>query len=229
MLALCLYAIIALAVQTLVRIDEEVRSVIDFADAAVCALFFVDFWISLLRAENRWKYLTTWGWLDLLSSIPMLDVGRWGRIARIVRIFRVLRGFRGSRVLAEVILRRRAESTALAASLVAILLIALCSVAVLQFETDPESNIKTADQAIWWAVSTISTVGYGDYYPVTGEGRLVAMILMSAGVGLFGTFSGLLASWFLAHDEQRIESDLGELRAEVAALRATIEGQSRFP
>lgn len=61
-------------------------------------------------------------------------------------------------------------------------------------ETAPESNIKTAEDAIWWAFVTITTVGYGDRFPVTTEGRIIAALLMTAGVGLFGTFTGFIAS-----------------------------------
>jgi voltage-gated potassium channel len=68
------------------------------------------------------------------------------------------------------------------------------SIAILQFETTAESNIKTAEDAIWWSYTTLTTVGYGDKYPVTTEGRLIAMILMTTGVGLCGTFAGYIAS-----------------------------------
>ncbi len=112
-------------------------------------------------------------------------------------------------------------------SLVALLLIVFCSIAVLHFETDPESNIKTAEDALWWAFATITTVGYGDCYPVTWEGRLIATILMCAGVGLFGTFSAFLAAWFIGSEPGKgslqVSADLRELREEVAALRRTLE------
>jgi len=71
------------------------------------------------------------------------------------------------------------------------------SISILQFETAPESNIKTAEDAIWWAFVTITTVGYGDRYPVTTEGRIIAAFLMITGVALFGTFTGFIAAWFM--------------------------------
>jgi voltage-gated potassium channel len=107
----------------------------------------------------------------------------------------VLRGLRGAKLPAAVVLRQRAQNTFLAASLVALLLMVFCSIAILHFENVPQSNIKTADDAIWWAFATITTVGYGDR-PIPPEGRFVAAILMCAGVGLFGTFSGFLAACF---------------------------------
>ncbi|MCL4685452.1 ion transporter [Myxococcota bacterium] len=223
MLALCIFAILALGMQTTADLTPESAIVLQYADFAICVVFFVDFLYCLWRAPSRTHYFLTWGWLDLLSSIPMLEIARVGRVARIFRIFRVLRGLRASRLLAQLILERRAESTFLAASLVALLLLVVASASVLQFEIGHESNIRTAEDAVWWAFVTITTVGYGDRFPVTPEGRVVAGFLMAAEVGLFGTLSGLLASWFLRPATARETSERDALREEVALLRAAVE------
>lgn len=223
MLALCLFALLALAAQATIQLEPESVDVLQYADVVVCLFFFGDFLYSLWRAPSRTRYFVTWGWLDLLSSIPAINVARLGRLARVFRIFRVLRGLRASRLLAEVILERRAESTFLAATLVAVLLLVFASVSVLEFESHANSNIQTAEDALWWAFVTITTVGYGDRVPVTSEGRVVAAILMTAGVGLFGTFSGFLAAWFLKPGVGAETSELGELRKEIGALRGAIE------
>jgi voltage-gated potassium channel len=87
-------------------------------------------------------------------------------------------------------------------STIAILLVIFSALAILQVETDPNSNIKTAEDAIWWSYVTVTTVGYGDKFPVTTEGRIIASILMTAGVGLFGTFTAFVSSWFLAEKKE---------------------------
>jgi voltage-gated potassium channel len=222
MLILCIFALGALAGQVAVSLDPEIRTILDYADYAICALFLGDFVVSLWSSPNRWRYMTSWGWLDLLSSIPALNAVRWGRLARIVRLFRVLRALRATKVLTSVVIQRRADNTFLAASLVALFLVVFCSIAVLQVEDVEGGNIKTADDAIWWAMTTITTVGYGDRYPVTGEGRFVAVVLMCAGVGLFGTFSGFLAAWFLSPEEKKTENEIAELRNEIRALRSEL-------
>lgn len=224
MLALCLYALAALALDSFFQVQESTRQLLEYADTGVCLLFFLDFILSLIHAPKRWQYFFTWGWLDLASSIPMLGLLRWGRAARIMRIFRVLRGARATKIIASFVLKRRAESVGLAAALVSLLLLIFSSIAVLHFEkTASEANIKSAEDAVWWAFATITTVGYGDRYPVTSEGRIVAMLLMVAGVGLFGTLSGFIAAWFLSPENQQQKNELENLRQEIRQLRELIE------
>lgn len=223
MLSLCVFALVIMVLQGVYRRDAHVAQVLDYADTVVCLFFLADFGLSLARAPRKWKYMATWGWLDLISSIPSLDAGRWGRLARIARLSRVLRALRASRVLTTILFRERGKSVALAAALLALFLLVGSSVAILHFETMPGSNIKTADDAVWWAFTTITTVGYGDRYPVSGEGRLIAALLMTAGVGLFGAFSAALAAWFLAPEDEATDLEISALRGEVASLRTIIE------
>lgn len=103
----------------------------------------------------------------------------------------------------------------------------MASISILQVETAPESNIRTADDALWWALSTITTVGYGDRYPVTSEGRVVAAFLMCAGVGLFGMFSGFLASWFISPQASNDAGEVEALRKEIRSLRECVEAGFR--
>ncbi len=212
-------ALAILGVQVLAPIDGETEKILSHADNAICILFLFDFLRSLYRAENKWLYIRTWGWLDLLSSIPAIDALRLGRAKRILRIIRVLRGFRSTKILAEFLLKKRAEGVFMTASLVSFLLAIIGSIAILHFEQLPESNIKSPEDALWWSLVTITTVGYGDRFPVTSEGRVVAVLLMTAGVGLFGTFSGFIASWFLKPKEEANHDEVSLLRKEVAELR----------
>ncbi|NTV94536.1 MAG: ion transporter [Thiobacillus sp.] len=211
-----------LAVDTLFRLDPRTREIIAWLDNGVCLLFFVDFLITFWRAEDRAEYFWRWGWLDLLSSIPMVDELRWGRLARIFRIFRILRGLRSAKLVAEWFTDRRRESALLSAGLISLILVVFSAIAILQLETAPNSNIRSAEDALWWAITTITTVGYGDLYPVTSAGRLLAAAMMIAGVGLFGALSGLVASLLLRPAENRQEADLAELQADIRALRAQL-------
>ena len=137
-------------------------------------------------------------------------------------IRRRIRGVKAARSLARFLTHRRAESTLLAALLMTLLVIVMSSIAILQFELPARGNIAKAQDALWWAISTMTTVGYGDTYPISPEGRTVAVFLMAAGVGLFGTLSGLMASWFLAVPVEEADSDLTELKTLVVELRGQI-------
>jgi voltage-gated potassium channel len=227
-LILSIYAVGALAATTFFPLSTETKAILEYADTAVCVLFFLDFLVTFWRSPNRLRYMLTWGWLDLLSSIPVFAL-RWGQAARAIRMLRVLRGIRATKVLSEFILYRRAQSGFLAALLVSLLLVVFAASAVLQFETAEGANIRTPEDAVWWAIVTVTTVGYGDRYPVTWEGRVVAALLMTAGVGLFGTFSGFVASWFLdspARHSAELEA-IRSLQEEMAALREELRRVAR--
>ncbi len=223
-LALSIYALASLGAGVLFTLNDDSARILAWADHMVCAMFFGDFVYQLITSQNRLRYLYTWGWIDFLSSIPLVDAFRIGRIARIFRIVRVLRGVRATKLIAQFILARRTEGAVLAAALISMLLMVFCSIAVLQFESaNPDANIDAPSEALWWSFVTITTVGYGDRYPTTTEGRLVGALLMTAGVGLFGTFSGFVASWFLSAGIANETSEVELLRREIACLREDIQ------
>jgi len=230
MLVLSIFALILVAISTIFRLDEGSQTILLWADTTVCIIFFVDFIGSLWRAENRWKYFLTWGWLDLISSIPYIEIFRWGRAARILRVLRIIRSIRASRLLASFILRKRKQSAFLSVTLLVILLITISSVAILQFETSTGSNITGPEDAIWWSLVTLTTVGYGDRFPITFEGRIIGVFLMIAGVGLFGTLSGFIASWFVAPIQKEEDAEISMLRQDIQELRAVLsKKQLRSP
>lgn len=226
MLVLCVYAIGTLVLRSFFPLSGGTLKILTYADSAVCFFFLLDFVIQLVRAENRWRYLYTWGWIDLLSSAPAVPLVRWGRLFRIARLIRAMRTVKAVRVLVNVILARRAESTFLAVCLLSILVLIMSSVSILRLEDVPGGNIKTPVDACWWALSTMTTVGYGDRYPTTDAGRLVGAALMIMGVGLVGTFAGFVANWFHGVEQQRQEKEIIELGDEIRALREVLDAQS---
>jgi voltage-gated potassium channel len=230
-LGLSLYALAALAVEAVVHLDPNTRQVLDWVDTAICGVFVFDFAFNLVRAENSWRYMMTWGWVDLVSSIPRINVFGWvglmrlGRIARVFRILRVLRGVRATKMIASLILDRRAESGVLAVCLVSALMTVSAAIGIMHIERPPVGNINGPGDALWWALATITTVAYGDRFPVTPEGRVLAGLLMIGGIGLFGTLSGFITTWFLEPTNRRQETELTQLRHEIEALRRTIEAR----
>ncbi|MEM6793038.1 MAG: ion channel, partial [Acidobacteriota bacterium] len=168
-----------------------------------------------------------WGWLDFLSSLPAIDVFRWGRTARIFRILRLLRGLRAARIVTHFVMFRRAECAFWTTALIAVLVIILGSIGILQLERGAGGNIESGPAALWWSFVTVTTVGYGDHYPITGGGRALAASLMLIGIGVFGTFTAYLATHFLDDgDSSAQEAQIAELASELAEVkRLLLEGR----
>lgn len=206
---LSIYVLGALALDTFTTLDEEVSKLINYFDYLICAVFFFEFWYRLFTAENKWQYLK-WGWIDLLSSIPMIDAFRTARLVRLVRVIRIIKAYRSVQQLLAYLFQNRVKGTFVSAVLTAVLMLIFSAIAILKVETSPESNITTAEDAIWWAFVTITTVGYGDKYPITTEGRLVAAVLMTVGVGLFGTFTAYISSWFVEGNQLQSQAKTDE-------------------
>ncbi len=197
MFLLCIFVLGAMAFEVTLPIDSDTKKILNTVDTAICVIFFVDFLWRLATAKDRLGYLR-WGWLDLVSSIPAVSWFRLGRIFRVLRVIRVLRGLHSIKDLMAVGIKNRSESTFLSVVLVTIITITFGSIIILHFEQNFEgSNITTVEESLWWCFVTVTTVGYGDYFPVSTEGRMVACVLMTIGVGLFGTFTGFVATWFL--------------------------------
>jgi voltage-gated potassium channel len=208
-LILTFYVLGALVIDTVFVLPNETTRLLNYIDTSICAFFFIEFSIRFYQANNKLKFME-WGWIDLVASIPMIGIFRVGRIIRLIRLIRVIRAFHSTKKVIHHIYKNKAQGALTSVSIIAILLVIFSAIGILQVETDPNSNIKTAEDAIWWAYVTITTVGYGDKFPVTTEGRLIASILMTAGVGLFGTFTAYVASWFVIDNKAINESNKDE-------------------
>jgi voltage-gated potassium channel len=220
---LSLYVIVALVVDTFFHLSPEMHALLMDIDYAVCLVFFIDFLYRLLTAKSKLAYMR-WGWIDLLSSIPM-NFFLAGRLFRVFQLIRVLRAIRSIELITHFYFRNRVKSAFTSLAILAFVMIVFCSIGILKLEKDaPGSNIHTAEDALWWSYVTITTVGYGDKYPVTTEGRLLAAVLMTVGVGLFGTFTAYVASWFVIKKEEEDEAEKEEKNREHHKRKTTVIG-----
>lgn len=216
-LILSLVALFAIAADMFLKLPPEVSRILQGVDLIACALFFIDFVTRFWAAESKLAFMR-WGWIDLVASIPSVGVLRIGRVVRVLRILRLIRGIRSLRRFFGIVYASRVQGGVATVAVTMFLLVVFASVAILLCETAENSNIKTAGDAVWWSVTTVTTVGYGDRYPVTTAGRTVAIGLMLSGVGMFGAFSGIVATVFLGGSNND-----GGLAAEVKAMRAELE------
>jgi voltage-gated potassium channel len=197
---LSVYSLIALAFSTFLNLSPELERLLNYIDLLVCLLFLVDFFINFIQSENKLSFMK-WGWIDLISSIPAVDIARPGRIVRLIRLIRLLRAFKSTKILMNYIFKSKSQGAFLTVGLISLLTVIASSIAILQVESLPDCNIKTAEDALWWSYTTMTTVGYGDKYPITTIGRIIAAILMTIGVGLCGTFTAYIAAWFMENKD----------------------------
>jgi voltage-gated potassium channel len=245
-LVLTLFSL-AVMVLLLLPLGPESRQLLTLYDNVICVIFLADFLYNLARSRPRREYfIDQRGWLDLLGSIPsfgFFQLSALFRLARLSRFARIARLLSGSnrRELVRDMVENRGQYATFVTILLAGMVLSISSFLVLQFESrSPDANIKTGGDAIWWGFVTITTVGYGDRFPVTTLGRLVGLLVMFAGVGIIGALASILASLLVPSPNEddagepppqtvpRVGSDavaaeLAALRAEVAALRAEIQ------
>lgn len=205
------------------------KQVIEIFQLGVTVIFLVDFIYRLRTAESKTHYFfRNWGWADLLACIPFL------RILRLLRVFRVYRLMRdvGVENIKDQLLYDRAGSVLYLTIFLGLLIIQTASVLVLHVEAaNPDANIQTPSDAIWWSYVTITTVGYGDRYPTTNWGRVVGVLLMTSGVALFGVFTSFLANTFLSPREkpepEQAEPPPNSAAARLQELQQLLEEQEK--
>ena len=197
------------------------RDLLEVLLTGIWVLFGLDYLIRLWLAERKLRFIGT-HLLDL--AILLLPMFRQLRALRVITVIGVL-----NRQLRDDVRGRVVLYVASTVALVGF----VASVAVLDAERDaPDATITTFPDAVWWTLTTISTVGYGDRYPVTTEGRVVAACLMVAGIALLGVVTASIASWFVdnlrrageqvADEVEEVAEDVEEVAEDVAQAEASL-------
>lgn len=220
---LSVLAVALFGIDTFITLPEEVKKLIDFYDFILCGVFFIDFCLTFKRAKDRTKYFFTFGWLDFVSCIPVVDFFRMGRFAKIIKVVRLLRMAKSAHIITKNFMQNKRDNTVLMTALMGIIVICLSSILILMTEDVPEGKIHTAEDAIWWSFVTATTVGYGDYDPVTIGGRIIASLLMITGIGIFGVLTATLTSFF-SHSESHSEDD--DLKNEIREIKFQLQKMS---
>lgn len=187
-------------------ISELTLGVIQIINAIITIFFLYDFAYRLFTARSKSEYFfKSWGWTDLLACVPQLRIFRIFRVLRAIRLLRLF----GVRNMINEIVNNRA-GVALFITIISIIVIAeFVGVFVLKVESASENaNILTAGDAVWWIFVTMTTVGYGDRFPVTMEGRVLAVFVMLSGVALIGVLASFLSNLFLVSPPPKEEEIL---------------------
>lgn len=217
-----------LIVPLVIPLHGSVAEAFDAVDYFIWALFAVEYFVKLYLCPSRWTFFRT-HLLDLLIvAVPMfrpLRAVRLVRLARLVRVGVVL--FDGLKRMRAIMTHRGLHFVLLAATGIVVASAAL----VLSFEQHAKgSNIHNFADALWWALVTVTTIGYGDHYPVSAGGRGVAVVLMLVGIGLIGVLTATVASFFIerqsADADERLESMQSQLD-DIEGLLRHIAAQSQ--
>jgi voltage-gated potassium channel len=248
-LILTLFSLAIMAVQFLLPEGTETWNLVNFYNNLTCIFFLIDFAMRMIAEPVKRDYfIGQQGYFDLLGSVPSFGFSQYTAILRLFRLSRLLRLRRfmnpeNRQLLKNEILNNRGSYAALLTVLMAMLVICTASIFVLFFESQsPDANITTGGNSIWWSVVTITTVGYGDRYPVTPGGRITAVFVMFSGVGIIGALASILASFLIPPPkkaEEPVEPQPGEnplavsgpavaqelvaVKTELAALRQLLE------
>lgn len=198
----------------------------------VWAAFAADFFVQLSLSRNRWRYVRQ-NPLDVaIVAMPFLAPLR---ALLLLRALAVLNRKAGGALRGRVAIYIGAST---------LLVLFVAALAILDAERGARgANIDGFADAVWWAITTMTTVGYGDTYPVTGAGRLVAAALMLAGIALLGVVTASLASWLIdrvseieresqaatKRDVDRLTEEIAALREELAASRSRATRTPRDP
>jgi voltage-gated potassium channel len=248
--------VLSLIVMVLVVLpfDPATLQVLMFYDNLICVIFLIDFTINIIQSEPKREYfINRRGWLDLIGSIPSLGIlritalFRLARLSRLARIRRLMGG-QQQKQLVDDVLKNRGQYALFITFLSALIVLTASSVIMVQVEArSTDANIKTGGEALWWAFVTITTVGYGDFYPVTTLGRTIAVVVMFAGVGIIGSLASILASLLVppVPDESPaevaetggravsapassdgVESELAAIRGELTAMRELLANRA---
>ena len=185
MTVLSLVYLMIYAMTVVFEFDAGLQAFFDLVNSLIWVLFVLDLVFRFWGRDSFGSYLRK-NWMELLALfLPFI---------RLLRAFRFLLAFRAFKVVS----KSRRVTTVFWASILVPFTWAMGAIAILDAESASlDASIDSLDKALWWSLTTITTVGYGDLYPTTLEGRFVAGALMLTGIALFSACAGVFASWLL--------------------------------
>lgn len=194
------YLLLSLIMQAFLDLNEECIKLIVAFDLVSCIVFLTDWIVRFRNAESKMKFVfNIFNIIDLIASIPLLSFSSYMGYFKLIRLLRLVKVIKSAisiiRFKQEALIDKRGVFK-MVFMVIFLAIIVISPLLMLYVESD-EGNITTAEDAVWWTYCTISTIGYGDRYPVTGIGRLITVFVSLGGITLFGIATGLFVSYFL--------------------------------
>ncbi len=201
MQALILFSIFSFSIETLPDLETSTRKFLDISEVIIVIVFTVEYLLRLYVADKKLSYvLSFYGLIDLIAIVPFYIMSsidlRSLRIFRLLRLFQLMKLLRFSKAM-----RRFSRAFVIAKeeivvfSVVTVMLLYLSAVGIYYFENEAQPEaFKSIVHSLWWAVTTLTTVGYGDVYPITAGGKIFTFVILMIGLGIVAIPAGLLAS-----------------------------------
>lgn len=190
-----LVSVVSYTIETIPGHSEEFYTVLRSIEVSLLAIFTGEYLVRLWVAERPWKFIFSfYGLVDLISILPFyLTLGGDLRAVRAIRMLKILRYSRAMNRFRLAFIEIRAELAVFA--IASLLVIYLAAVGIYIFENPAQPQIfRSVFDGIWWAVATLTTVGYGDVYPITMGGKVFTFLVLAVGLGVVAVPSALLAS-----------------------------------
>lgn len=210
--ALIVFSIITFSLETLPNLDSTTRRVLEICEYVVVAVFTVEYLYRLITSPTKLKFVTSpHGLIDLIAILPFyLSLAIDLRSLRAIRLLRLARLLKLARYSAAFDRLAQAFAACKYELLVSVAIIGvaiyLSAFGIYHFEHAAQPDkFRSIFDAIWWSVVTITTVGYGEIYPITMGGRLFALFVMLAGIGLVAVPAGIFATALISVKNQRNE------------------------
>lgn len=216
-IGLILYSIICFTLDTLPDLDKGIKTFLGYSETIVVILFTMEYAYRIYIAENRMKFIFSfYGLIDLIAILPFyltfaVDL-RTLRVIRLFRILRLLKLARYNKAISRFTLALyTAKEELVVFSIGSLILIYLAAVGIYHFEHPVQPEVfSSLFDALWWAVASLTTVGYGDIYPITMGGRIFTFCILMVGLGLVAVPTGIITSALSAVRRQQERSSVDE-------------------
>ena len=185
-----IYTVFCFIFERLIESNAEITNLLNLNDIIISLIILVTFFNELKKSTDKLRFMK-FGWVYLIASVPA--IGLFTTFAPYLRLLRLL--------LVIKLMKKTTDDPEKQINpiytmvMIGGLLLFVCSTLILYFENVPEGNIKTTIDAIYWSVVTVATVGYGDLYPVTDAGKIISIIMIFSGAGIFVSIAGSFASF----------------------------------
>lgn len=219
---LIILSAVAISLETVQTLPAELRRALRWIEYLVLAIFTVEYALRLVCSPRPLRYaFSFWGLVDVLSIVPallfLLPDAQSIRSLRLLRLIRLIKLFHANRAmdrLSRAFEKNRAELVIF--TFIALVVLYLSAVGIYLFEHEAQpQTFGSIPAALWWALATLTTVGYGDVYPVTLAGRAFTGLVLLVGLGVIAVPAGLITAALLEEDEEPLtdleyETDMNE-------------------